>query len=920
MRPLYLKLSAFGPYAEAQELDFDALGSRGLYLITGDTGAGKTTLFDAISYALFGEASGGSREPGMLRSKYADPRTPTEVTLRFAYAGKEYTIRRSPEYQRPKERGEGLTTQKADAQLTLPDGKVLTKPREVNAAIRELLGLDREQFSQVAMIAQGDFLKLLLADTRERQKIFRSIFSTGQYVKLQERLSKEANALKYQWEDARLSIRQYMEGIACGEDSPLFSLVQQAREGTLPTAETVQLLDELLKEDSSSQARLEKALSRVDGELETLVARMTQGQSYLRTKADLENTQAKRSATAERLEALAAALAVQQGKLPQQEAIVQRITALELSLPEYEALEQAKNLLSSTKNQLKSAQTAGQTAHDTRMKLFEQLQALRSEQRQLDAVDADYERLTHQHTQQSQRREQLNSLLSDLEDLQRQQLHLSRLQKAFLAAEGKAAQLRSLYEEHNRSFLREQAGILAASLQPEQPCPVCGSTNHPSPARLSEAASTEAQVKAAKQAADAAAREAEAASRSAGQQQGKTTQLQQALTQQAALLLSQPELPEAAALAREQTEQLYQSMTALQAQLAQLRRSKLRKAELDTLIPKQETAMNQAEQAFSDSKERTASLAAAVHAQQEQVQTMGSKLPMDSRNAVLLKIRSEKEALDALRAALAHAEQAHSTCKEQLTVLDSAAAQLQIQLDAMPVPDMAAYDLRRQELTGQKQSILLTQRSVHSRLSANTAAQKGILSRQKELEALEEKWKWVKALSDTANGTLRGKERIMLETYVQTAFFDRILARANVRLMKMTDGQYDLVRRLTAQNLQSQSGLELDVIDHYNGTRRSVKTLSGGESFKASLALALGLSDEVLSSTGIRLDTLFVDEGFGSLDPESLNQAYQTLAGLTEGNRLVGIISHVSTLKEKIDRQIIVTKEKSGGSHARIQA
>jgi exonuclease SbcC len=158
----------------------------------------------------------------------------------------------------------------------------------------------------------------------------------------------------------------------------------------------------------------------------------------------------------------------------------------------------------------------------------------------------------------------------------------------------------------------------------------------------------------------------------------------------------------------------------------------------------------------------------------------------------------------------------------------------------------------------------------------------------------------------------------MLETYIQTTYFDRIIARANVRLMKMSAGQYDLKRRKTADNMRSQSGLELDVIDHYNGTERSVKTLSGGESFKASLALALGLSDEVQMSTGIQLDTLFVDEGFGSLDPDSLNQAYNTLAGLTEGNRLVGIISHVAELKERIDRQIVVTKDKCGGSKANI--
>ena len=246
----------------------------------------------------------------------------------------------------------------------------------------------------------------------------------------------------------------------------------------------------------------------------------------------------------------------------------------------------------------------------------------------------------------------------------------------------------------------------------------------------------------------------------------------------------------------------------------------------------------------------------------------------------------------------------------------ASAQQLKKQLDESTEIDSNALAEQKSSLTGQRTDILKAQKAVHTRLTANTTCQQNIRSKSAELSALEEKEKWMRALSNTANGAIRGKERIMLETYIQTTYFDRIVARANVRLMKMTGGQYDLKRRKTAENMKSQSGLELDVIDHYNGTERSVKTLSGGESFKASLALALGLSDEVQMSTGIQLDTLFVDEGFGSLDPESLNQAYNTLAGLTEGNRLVGIISHVTELKERIDRQIVVTKEKSGGSKA----
>ena len=253
-----------------------------------------------------------------------------------------------------------------------------------------------------------------------------------------------------------------------------------------------------------------------------------------------------------------------------------------------------------------------------------------------------------------------------------------------------------------------------------------------------------------------------------------------------------------------------------------------------------------------------------------------------------------------------------------MTAVSASVIQLKKQLEDTTAIDMDALSQKKAALTAQKAECLKEQKAIHNRLTTNRSCGKSIRKKSTELAALEEKQKWMRALSDTANGSVKGKERIMLETYIQTTYFDRIVARANVRLMKMTGGQYDLKRRKTAENMRSQSGLELDVIDHYNGTERSVKTLSGGESFQASLALALGLSDEVQMSTGIQLDTLFVDEGFGSLDPESLNQAYHTLAGLTEGNRLVGIISHVAELKERIDKQIVVTKEKCGGSNAHI--
>ena len=272
-----------------------------------------------------------------------------------------------------------------------------------------------------------------------------------------------------------------------------------------------------------------------------------------------------------------------------------------------------------------------------------------------------------------------------------------------------------------------------------------------------------------------------------------------------------------------------------------------------------------------------------------------------------------------MKQALADAETAYTTCKEELAGIRSAIEQVSAQLEESCQIETASLEEEKKTLLSRKKELTDQKQDVHTRIITNRKAQKDISAKGEEMARLEEKHAWVRALSDTANGTLSGKDKIMLETYIQTTYFDRILDRANLRLRKMSGGQYDLKRRQSS-SYRTQSGLELDIVDHVNGTMRSVNTLSGGEAFLASLALALGLSDEIQMSTGIRLGTLFVDEGFGSLDSESLGKAYSTLAGLTEGDRLVGIISHVAELKERIDKQIIVTKEKLGGSSAKVRS
>jgi len=916
MRPLKLTMSAFGPYAGRMELDFETLGSSGLYLITGDTGAGKTTIFDAISFALFGEASGGSREPGMLRSKYAEPGIPTEVTLTFRYAGKEYTITRNPEYMRPKGRGEGMTKQTASATLICPDSAPVTKPKEVNTAVRDILGLDREQFAQVAMIAQGDFLKLLLAETRERQKIFRNLFHTNLYVELQDHLSKQANKVKYQWEDVENSIRQYVEGIFCDEASAYAGKLRMAKDGELPVAEILVILAELLKEDQEKQKALEAELQEKDAALEMVVALLTRAETFQKARSDLVRAEAEEAKTDLLLQQRQEELTQQQAQKPRLEQLAQEITAVDLNLPEYDRLMQLQRSLTEAQQQKGQAEQEIGTALAEKQSLCAEIEVLKEERSGLENVSAEKEKLLRQKQEQHQKRDQLQKLISDIVKYQTQQENWETARRQYLAADEKSTKLLQEYDTKNREFLDEQAGVIAGGLEPGKPCPVCGSLHHPAPAVMADCAPTEEEVKKARKAYEKAAKDTQKASAAAAKEKGKAASLEEALLRQTEVLLETRDVAEAEISAREAVSVLNDSIENLETGIRESAKGQERKQQLETLIPGKEKRLAAAEERLSGAKERMASSAASAEALEEQIVTLKEKLTFDSKSAATAHRSALEQKRRELQTALETAEAACTACREKLLSLRASVRQLKAQLEGSTEVDLQAQLDQKEVLNTRKTAILREQKTVHSRLISNRASLKNIQSKSEEITALGEKQKWLRALSDTANGTLKGKEKIMLETYIQTTYFDRIVARANVRLMKMTGGQYDLKRRKTADTMRGQTGLELDVIDHYNGTERSVKTLSGGESFKASLALALGLSDEIQMSTGIQLDTLFVDEGFGSLDPESLNQAYNTLAGLTEGNRLVGIISHVAELKDRIDKQIVVTKDKCGGSRA----
>ncbi|MGE4484779.1 MAG: AAA family ATPase [Oscillospiraceae bacterium] len=919
MRPIKLTISAFGPYAGKAELEMDKLGDRGLYLITGDTGAGKTTIFDAVTFALYGEASGENREAAMLRSKYAAPETPTFVELVFSNAGKAYRVTRNPEYERPARRGAGTTVQKADAELVCPDGRIVTKTRDVTNAVRDIIGIDRNQFTQIAMLAQGDFLKLLLAPTEDRKRIFRQIFKTELYQRLQDKLKEESGQLGRECETLKNSIRQYINGISCGENESFCIALEKAKSGSLLTADTIALIEQIINEDDNGRRRLGGSLLEAEKQLGRVTARLGKAEEIKKAKTGLADAREALSKAEPRLREASDAYEASIRRQPEIDALSDAVTTVRNKLPQYDELEKTRRALAAKvkeRERIESDCLAWAASLET---VKGELDEAKKERDTLKNACIEKEKLLNRKRALQDRQSGIVKLAFDFKGYQKLLKNRDEVREAYLAAAQKTEACRLVYGEKNKAFLDEQAGILASSLKEGEKCPVCGSAVHPAPAALSRSAPSEAELNEAKEAWEKAQAAAAELSAGAGELSGQTEARKADIISRASALIGVCEFAGTEAEIEKVSGELTVSLKEFNAKITAEEVREKRAAELDVLIPQKETGAKELEAAVCDAETAAAARDSDIKNLSETAEKLLMTLEHDNKAKAEKAIAALEDRRNKLKQALDNAQKAYTGCRSQCDALNGTVKALTAQLEDAEEIDTDAQTRRQSELTAEKAALSEIITRVSSRLDRNTDALQNIRERSGSLAGAEAKWIWVKALSNTANGNISGKEKIMLETYIQMTCFDRILSRANTRFMVMSGGQYELKRRIEAENNRSQSGLELDVVDHYNGTERSVKTLSGGESFKASLSLALGLSDEIQSSAGgIRLDTMFVDEGFGSLDEESLGQAMRALYGLTEGSRLVGIISHVTELKEKIDRQIVVTKEKSGGSRAEI--
>lgn len=1179
MRPTKLTLSAFGPYADEVDIDFAQLGESGLFLIAGDTGSGKTTIFDALSFALFGEPSGDGRQSNGLRSDFADPQAETFVELEFDYLGKPYRIRRSPSYERPKKRGTGTTTQPEKAEFERPGLPVLTKTSEVDAAVVELLGIDREQFGQIAMIAQGEFRKLLTADTATRSSIFRKLFATQPFAAFQRELKERKNRLDADNKDLSTRLTAFAKQACLDETvADVHEVAELAQRDALDAKTLQEALEDQLAQDDAKLAHTDEELAATQEATRALEAVQERQKRSALLERQVEQDRAALQQAQEAQKKARVALEQSTQQEPERERLRVETAHLEAALDRCKQLADAtskkaltQRALSDAQRQLANAQAELQKARQQEAELAQAAEASSDAQAELARAHADmqlaeangktaaealsafaaYEAAckdAHERhlqveaaanaltdakkalTQAKAACEQARSALTPLANADAQAMQATAALEAAQAAAQKATDDRERHAELKRkaaqahrdqaqaleaytqarealdaakakqarmqaAFLDAQANVLAATLTPGTPCPVCGSTDHPHPAAAPpNEVPDEAQLKAASDAEESALERANEAGRNHASRKATAESASQAcqdfidaLRQAEANDAQRRAEPDDAAHQAASDDAAHQAApddAADEGQSAQawldarvhkaqeeLIHAQARERDARAALDKKERAETELEKAQTTADEAAAAEEAAREAHQDaqrlkegadaRVDTLSQSLPCPTAQEARSAAARAKEALDQARSAertatkrLAQAEEAkqglarirmkivdHETvCMEKATARDDAQAQatsaaavadrlseelgasdpeqaaesrradlkqvqqsLQAsteQLEQARSLDMQASsratrleaqlntrlqelcEARRQlaqgianaaehlqggafgndqahattqaperanectpkhldelspaqtaELTPEQTALRLeglrqqaaalkaTRDEVVGRKEANSAVLRQVKADARALSKLAREHAALATVADTADGTLTGRPRISFEMFVQARWFDQVIAAANTRLAVVSDGRYRLERRSMEQTGGNRkAGLDLDVFDAYTGRSRSAASLSGGESFEASLCLALGLSDVVQAHAGgIQLETMFIDEGFGSLDHEALQRALRMLTTLTGDNKLVGIISHVDELQTGIDRQIVVTRG-TCGSTLRLEA
>lgn len=923
MKPLKLTMSAFGSYAGKNVIDFTGQ-QQGIFLITGDTGAGKTTIFDAITYALYNQTSGGERNGNMMRSQYARPETETYVELEFLYRGQTYRVRRNPDYKITKTLKNGkIREQKVphSVELTLPDGTVFPeKKNATDAKIIEILGLTADQFSQIVMIAQGDFLKLLYTKSDERKMIFSKLFRTDIYWKIQENLRRKSMEMDERIQENDRAFEQEKSRIILlpeSEELPLDELVERLRER----------LKDALKEQNLRRANVEELNKKIT-KYEEINKLFVSLEKIRQNGKELEARQVESKERRQQIEnALKAdkVLVAEQQNLRQQQTVEQSVQAIAKM---EETLTNNQEMFETLKTQLQEVEAEQKReAADIQKKMlaleqsfpsYEALQNARSEEQQAKKVWEDLGKTSEESFHKKE------AGIAALKEQQKQQEQVvEQTKKSWEQTSLGASESAKHYEHMYEAFLKEQAGILAENLSAGCPCPVCGSTVHPDPAKLSDHAVTELEVEQAKKTRAAAEEKRDLAYAAFEAEKTEKQKLAQAVEKEEAdFVLAQT-------IAKQQRKEAEQNYVSLQ-KIAEQIREKLvypSLAEAKKQYAAMQKALEAAEQEIAKKRQKVSELAEAMNT------LKGQKLAEEEnqKTAKKLAVKTEKEYAKLLeksgfvseetyhlailpersRSKLEREEKEYeSQCLRQ----QSEQKLLEKQVSGKTYTDTTELNER---LKVEKQALKEAEKTymeLHTAYENDRAVLQNCAVYLEKGKKMESEDQVIKSLSKTANGRLSGSAKIDFETYIQRQYFKQIIHEANKRLLTMSNHQFILKLKEEANTgRKTNEGLDLSVYSLVTDSERDVKTLSGGESFLAALAMALGLSDIVERSAGaIHPDMMFIDEGFGSLDAQSRQQAIEVLGELAGDSRMVGIISHVTELKEQIDRKLVVSRTDKG--------
>lgn len=923
MKPLKLTMSAFGSYAGKNVIDFTGQ-QQGIFLITGDTGAGKTTIFDAITYALYNQTSGGERNGNMMRSQYAQPETETYVELEFLYRGQTYRVRRNPDYKITKTLKNGkIREQKVphSVELTLPDGTVFPeKKNATDAKIIEILGLTADQFSQIVMIAQGDFLKLLYTKSDERKMIFSKLFRTDIYWKIQENLRRKSMEMDERIQENDRAFEQEKSRIIPlpeSEELPLDELVERLRER----------VKDALKEQNLRRANVEELNKKIT-KYEEINKLFVSLEKIRQTGKELEARQAESKERRQQIENARKAdkvLVAEQQNLRQQQEVEQSAQAIAKMT---ETLANDQEMFESLKTQLQEVEAIKKReAADLQKKMlaleqsfpsYEALQNARSEEQQAKKVWEDLGKTSEESFHKKE------AGIAALKEQQKQQEQVvEQTKKNWEQTSLSASESAKHYEHMYEAFLKEQAGILAENLSAGCPCPVCGSTVHPDPAKLSDHAVTELEVEQAKKTRAAAEEKRDMAYAAFEAEKTEKQKLAQAVEKEEAdFVLAQT-------IAKQQRKEAEQNYVSLQ-KIAEQIREKLvypSLAEAKKQYAAMQKALEAAEQEIERKRQKVSELAEAMYT------LKGQKLAEEEnqKTAKKLAAKTEKEYAKLLeksgfvseetyhlailpersRSKLEREEKEYeSQCLRQ----QSEQKLLEKQVSGKTYTDTTELN---EQLKAEKQALKEAEKTymeLHTAYENDRSVLQNCAVYLEKGKKLESEDQVIKSLSKTANGRLSGSAKIDFETYIQRQYFKQIIHEANKRLLTMSNHQFILKLKEEANTgRKTNEGLDLSVYSLVTDSERDVKTLSGGESFLAALAMALGLSDIVERSAGaIHPDMMFIDEGFGSLDAQSRQQAIEVLAELAGDSRMVGIISHVTELKEQIDRKLVVSRTDKG--------